>query len=56
MGDTFKSAMIDLKEIHHAKITVVMDTISVNYIYINAGVGIILKDLIAVLLEEARRG
>lgn len=56
MGETFKSAMIDLKEIHQAKITVEMATLTVNDIYINAGEGINLKDLIAELLEEARRG
>ena len=55
MGDAFKSAMIDLKEIHQAKITVEMATLSVNDIYINAGDGINLKELIAELLEEARR-
>lgn len=56
MGDTFKSAMIDLKEIHQAKITVEMATLSVNDIYINASEGVNLKELIAELLEEARRG
>lgn len=56
MGDAFKSAMIDLKEIHQAKITVEMATLSVNDIYINAGEGVNLKELIAELLEEARRG
>lgn len=56
MGDTFKSAMIDLKEIHQAKITVEMATLSVNDIYINAGEGVNLKELIAELIEEARRG
>ena len=55
MGDAFKSAMIDLKEIHQAKITVEMATLSVNDIYINAGEGVNLKELIAELLEEARR-
>ena len=55
MGDTFKSAMIDLKEIHQAKITVEMATLSVNDIYINASEGVNLKELIAELLEEARR-
>ena len=55
MGDAFKSAMIDLKEIHQAKITVEMATLSVNDIYINASEGVNLKELIAELLEEARR-
>ena len=55
MGDSFKSAMIDLKEIHQAKITVEMATLSVHDIYINAGGVEDLKSLIAELIEEARR-
>lgn len=55
MGDSFKSAMIDLKEIHQAKIIVEMATLTVHDIYINAGSVADLKTLIAEMIEEARR-
>lgn len=55
MGDSFKSAMIDLKEIHQAKIIVEMATLTVHDIYINAGSVTDLKTLIAEMIEEARR-
>ena len=55
MGDSFKSAMIDLKEIHQAKIIVEMATLTVHDIYINAGSVADLKTLIAEMIEKARR-
>ena len=55
IGDSFKSAMIDLKEIHQAKIIVEMATLTVHDIYINAGSVADLKTLIAEMIEEARR-
>jgi len=55
MGDTFKNAMIDLKEIHQAQITVQMATLKVNDIYINAESALDLKELIAQMIEEARK-
>ncbi len=54
MGDSFKGAMIDLKEIHQAKITVENATLSVNDIYINAGSTLNLKEFIAEMIEQAR--
>ena len=55
MGDTFKSAMIDLKEIHQAQITVQMATLSVRDIYINSERVTDFKGLIAEMIEEARK-
>lgn len=55
MGDTFKSAMIDLKEIHQAQITVQNATLNVRDININAESALNLKELIAEMIEEARK-
>ena len=55
MADNFKSAMIDLKEIHQAQITVQMATLSVRDIYINSERVTDFKGLIAEMIEEARK-
>ncbi|MGP1439676.1 MAG: phage tail tape measure protein [Treponema sp.] len=55
MKDSFKSAMIDLKEIHQAKITVENATLNVRDININAESALNLKELIAQMIEEARQ-
>ena len=55
MGESFKSAMIDLKEIHQAQITVQNATLNVRDININAESALNLKELIAEMIEEARK-
>ncbi|MGP1414685.1 MAG: phage tail tape measure protein [Treponema sp.] len=55
MKDSFKSAMIDLKEIHQAKITVENATLNVRDININAESALNLKELISQMIEEARK-
>ena len=54
MSENFKSAMIDLKEIHQAQITVMNATLSVHDININAESALNLKELIAEMIETAR--
>ncbi|MGP1438297.1 MAG: phage tail tape measure protein [Treponema sp.] len=55
LAEGFKGAMIDLKEIHSAQITVLNATLTVRDININTESALNLKELIAEMIEEARK-
>jgi len=55
LAESFKSAMIDLKEIHNAQITVLQATLNVEVINIHASDNMSLKEFIGELIEQARQ-
>ena len=55
LAESFKSAMIDLKEIHNAKITVLQATLNVDTVYIQATDNMSIKEFIGELIEQARQ-
>lgn len=55
LAEGFKSAMIDLKEIHNAQITVLQATLNVEIVNIHATDNMSLKEFIGELIEQARQ-
>ena len=55
MTESMQAVMIDLKEIHHAKITVLQATLNVDTVNINATDNMSLKEFLAELIEQARQ-
>ena len=55
LAEGFKSAMIDLKEIHNAQITVLQATLNVEIVNIHATDNMSLKEFIGELIDQARQ-
>lgn len=56
MSEGFKSAMIELREIHNAHITVLQASLTVNNLNVLAQDGANIKDLIAEMIKSAQQG